>query len=291
MPLLLRSGALYDMDPSSTVSNDQNGEGIMALNANLPDKIEIVNLEEVEIWLNEIKTDFQRKLLHQDKQIDKLRTEIENLMHLRTEVNDLKFESFNITQRIEFMKHLTKMNCRRCDDNEQFSRKINLRLEGIEVRDGDSPEVLMNYIIQEIAKLNLNINDIEFDRCHRMGKKYVVRNKTYQSTLIKLSFWKTRDVIYRNRKDLPFKVFADLTTRREDLLQFANEQLNDEIINDLVKFVYADRNCKLKLCSTGGRFYGFSSKMEFLNVVSNLHKRTYSTEIMLADELSDELYY
>ena len=67
---------------------------------------------------------------------------------------------------------MSNLHDRKLDDHEQISQIVNLRLKGIEVIPGDSPERLMDHIKTEVLKLNLDIPDKEFDRCHREGNIY-----------------------------------------------------------------------------------------------------------------------
>ena len=49
------------------------------------------------------------------------------------------------------------MQDRKMDDQEQFSRKVNLKLVGIEVQSNDSPEIILTKIKEEVNGLVLPI--------------------------------------------------------------------------------------------------------------------------------------
>ena len=72
---------------------------------------------------------------------------------------------------------LTELHDRKIDDQEQVSRKNNLRVKRLVVERGDSPEKLKDYVKGEIQKLNIEILDGEVDRVHRVGKIYYPQNK------------------------------------------------------------------------------------------------------------------
>ena len=51
-------------------------------------------------------------------------------------------------------------------------------------------------------KYKVHVPDNEYDRYHGVGHKYKVQvnGKKYQDVLLKLCFWRTRDLIYQNMK-------------------------------------------------------------------------------------------
>lgn len=202
--------------------------------------------------LDTIEKKFNDKFERQQQQIDILMTRMEIL-----------------EKKAEFSRHLAKLNERKIDDAEQISKKINLRLVGIPVDKNETPESLMVTIKKNVNKLNLDIPDNCYDRCHRDGPKHKVNGKLSQSILLKMCYWRDRNKIYSNRKKLDFKVYPHLTTRRNEILNFAMLQIeNGGSSFSKIDFVLADLNCKLKLKTKSGRFYGFNSKHEFMSLVS-----------------------
>ena len=145
----------------------------------------------------------------------------------------------------------------------------------------------MAKITGECAKLNLGLEDNDFDRCHRVGP-----SGKYQSVLVKLCSWRARDVIYTNRKKLPFKVNHDLTKNRHEILDHAKDLINDdESVSNIVSFVFADRNCKLKFKTISNKFYGFSTRGEFMTLVDRIGSEQFMNDTFKKDELNCELYY
>ena len=197
------------------------------------------------------------------------------------------------------------MNERKLDDHEQVSRKVNLRIVGMKVEKEDSPEKIMTEIKEQATEIALDIPDNDYDRCHRIGKKYKRDNVLYQDVLLKLGFWRTRDALFQNRKRFNFKVFADLTQRRQDLFEYAKSEVaNDEVTKRVVKFVFCDKNCKLKIFSQSEGFYPFSSRSEFCNIVGMLDNDETLSDEFIKDEkrgcldkddiysdLNSDLYY
>ena len=129
----------------------------------------------------------------------------------------------------------------------------------------------MEYIQKTVAELEIDVQKFDFDRCHRIGKIYKSKGLTYQNVVLRLRSWSARDNIYKKRKYLPFKIEADLTTRRSELLDYAKDHVeNDPRANEVAKFVFCDGNCKMKIFSKSEKFFAFSSEYEFLSIINRL---------------------
>ena len=95
---------------------------------------------------------------------------------------------------------------------------------------------------------------------------------------------------------------ADLTTRREKLLEAAKEELenstsdsdDDETLGATartIQYVFIDENCKLKLKSKGGKYFMFNSMDEFFSIVLRLDFEGVASHEHVDDEAKGELYY
>ena len=123
------------------------------------------------------------------------------------------------------------------------------------------------------------------DATHRVGKMYKLNGKTSQDVLLCLTSWNARNNIYQKRKELPFMIYPDLTNRRDALLDFAKDVTkNDLKAQDVVKFVFCDNNCKMKVFSKTENFFAFNSEVEFLNIVSRLDQEASASQDFLIDE-------
>ena len=233
---------------------------ILKINETLANEIQKVNVS-----LNAIKFAFESKLEKQNIVINNLLTRVKLL-----------------EQQVKFNRHIAIMQARRIDDQEQTSRKVNLRLVGIEVSRNDCPEAILKVITDEMLALcALSARDI--DRCHRIGRKYQKQGKTFQNVLVKMVTWNARDEFYKFRKGFSFKVSADLTSRRQELFNFALKEVSAGEEHPYVHYVYVDRNCKLKLKSTDNKFLGFNSEDEFFSVIYRLRFEHFATPQHLAD--------
>ena len=114
------------------------------------------------------------------------------------------------------------------DDLEQYSRRNNIRVSGIEELPGESTDDL----IKDILKKELDISILESDICrsHRIGNQ---RDKPRQ-IIVKFTNHNTKVKILKKRKDLKNKgsqiyINEDITKTRLGILQILKEQGKDLI--------------------------------------------------------------
>ena len=70
------------------------------------------------------------------------------------------------------------------DDQNQYSRKTNLIIEGLQVGDKASDKDIRKLILDEIRKLNFDIESREVDRADGTGKTYTDRNGIRHTNVI-----------------------------------------------------------------------------------------------------------
>lgn len=158
---------------------------------------------------------------------------------------------------------------RHIDDLEQYSRRTSLRFEGIEVKQGQTAQNLAHDVIREIEKMKVGVEGNDIDRAHRVGPmKIDEHGRKRQAVLVKFCTWKARDIVYKSRKKTPFRISADLTKRRLEIINYARKELSVESTRKLIDFVFVDGNCRLTAKGRDGKFYGFSSKEEFHRVLT-----------------------
>ena len=105
-------------------------------------------------------------------------------------------------------------------------KSILVKLVGIELKRRDNPRQLMEHIQKTVAEHEIDLQKFDYDRCHRIGKIYKYKGVSYQNVLLRLRSWTARDTIYKKRKELTFKIQADLTTRRSELLDYAKDHVS-----------------------------------------------------------------
>ena len=155
---------------------------------------------------------------------------------------------------------------RKIDQNEQYSRKQNLIVDGMRITKYDSDDNIRNMLLDEIKRLNIDLQDFEVVRAHRTGRSYTDRGgKKHTPIIVRFSTWRARDLVWQMRKKSNFFYTADLTDDRAHILKVVQGKINDpgSIANNLVNFVCADRNCNLTLASKDRRYKFFNSVEEF----------------------------
>ena len=153
-----------------------------------------------------------------------------------------------------------------CEDVEQYGRRLCLRINGIPPKEGaEKSEEVLDKVKAEIASAGIAIPDNMIDRAHRIGGKFTdrVTKKPAQSVLVRFTTFRHRTEVYYARKSMNVRVGLDLTKHRYLLFKDAFNLVKDLPV---VKFIYADVNCRLKV-----RFTDESRDDEFFSSIDQLH--------------------
>eukprot|EP00112_Aurelia_sp_Birch-Aquarium-sp1_P023539 Seg705.9 transcript_id=Seg705.9/GoldUCD/mRNA.D3Y31 product="hypothetical protein" protein_id=Seg705.9/GoldUCD/D3Y31 len=153
--------------------------------------------------------------------------------------------------------HLEKQN----DDNEQYQRRLCLRIHGIDLLQtkAESGEDCLKKFKQVFRELKVSIPDAVIDRAHRIGPSKKVNGKDTRQMIVRMTTWRHRTMIYRARKNSQkYKVRLDLKKKRMDLLNKANELLKGSENS----FAFCDVNCRSCLFDDGNYKY-FDNLKEF----------------------------
>ena len=176
----------------------------------------------------------------------------------------------------------TRLNeCKiKIDDNEQYSRRHTVRIEGLPKKYKESNDDLFDAVYSEINKLGLDIEANDIDRIHRSGVPYNdERGRKQQTTLVKFTSWYYQDQLFEARKRSKFFVKPDLTKRREKLFEYARGKIkNDADVSTTVNYVYVDCNCNLMASTSNGRFFKFNTETEFDMIPLHVHNSSRESE-------------
>eukprot|EP00112_Aurelia_sp_Birch-Aquarium-sp1_P026640 Seg96.2 transcript_id=Seg96.2/GoldUCD/mRNA.D3Y31 product="hypothetical protein" protein_id=Seg96.2/GoldUCD/D3Y31 len=157
----------------------------------------------------------------------------------------------------------------RSDDNEQYHRRLCLRIDGVALKDGEDgesgPECLE--LVKDLLEKELKviIPEMAFDRAHRIGpvKENGDTKKRSRQIIVRFTTWNHRTQVYRARKKTEkFKVRLDLTYRRAKILERASELLKGK----KGCFVFADVNCRLTLF-IDDKYNSFSNEQELFELI------------------------
>ena len=86
----------------------------------------------------------------------------------------------------------------KCNDNEQYSRSICLRIHGVEVKENEVVDGVMNVLEDCYSSVNFQFDANDIDRAHRIGLPYTDKNsgKKVKSIIVKFRSWKARQHFY-----------------------------------------------------------------------------------------------
>ena len=116
----------------------------------------------------------------------------------------------------------------KCGDNEQYSRRSCLRIHGVELKENENEDGVMNVLEDCYSSANLDFDANHIDDAHRIGLPYTNKNsgKKVKSIIVKFRSWKAAQRFYKGRpryyadssKKPGFTISVDLTKRRYLLL-------------------------------------------------------------------------
>ena len=200
---------------------------------------------------------------------NKVLSELQN----RIEQQDVKIEKL---ESMILMKQNTIDNLIiKCDDNEQYSRRSCVRINGIELKENEKVEDVLDEVEKCCSSMGIPYDSSNIDRAHRIGKVYTDKNnknKKMKSIIVKFKSWNYRTKFYKSRPRIyengkkkpgskPFTVSLDLTKRRYDLLQYATGAIEHY---PEVKFAFADANCSIgiELIDMSFRYFNTQSQLK-----------------------------
>jgi len=223
--------------------------------------------------LDDLKSRFQNVLLAQEQ----VKHDQSALISEQDRIlEDLKVKIVALEDQVLPKDRVAELNNRLVDDSEQLARNLNLRVEGIPVFRNDSPQTILKYIRREMQRLKIEIGEDKYFTAYRIGEAYGKGGTKHQSVMLVMSCSVARTQIYINRNNLKFEVNIDLTSSREALFQFANYQITESInptARRVAESVYPDLDGRLHLKAKTGKLYGFSTKEEFLALISWLDRQ------------------
>ena len=153
-----------------------------------------------------------------------------------------------------------KLLSAKCDGNEQYSRRVSLRINNIPLAANDEDEIVDDVLVKVrnlFDEAEVDIPDNCIDRVHRVGE-VGDDGARKQQVIVKFTTWRHRTRFYRSRKKLSAaKVYLDLTQAKFKLLTSSQEKVRGSTVVD---FVFADVNCALCARMTNGNFKFFSSQ-------------------------------
>ena len=160
---------------------------------------------------------------------------------------------------LKVSKTVSSRLVKRCDDLEQYGRRLCLRILDVDGDDSETSDDVFDKCIELFNKLELDIPEACIDRAHRIGKKTPGR---IRPIIVRFTTWRHRTMVYRKRKDcVNCRITLDLTKTRMDILKEAIDLARE---SDHISYAFADINCSLCVKLTNGSF-------KFFNTIDDLN--------------------
>ena len=187
-------------------------------------------LETIRDLITGIKKDLESKAT--TSQLDELLKQIRE--------KDKKIEL--LESKVAILENSIKLIEKKCDDNEQYSRRTSVRINHIPLP--ENGEETADQVFAKVKESGVDIPDAFLDRAHRVGKRYLGPDGVRKhQVIVKFTTWFHRSVFYRGRKNLSVaKVHIDLTQSRFKLLKRSQSKT---VGSNVVDYIFADINCSL----------------------------------------------
>ena len=164
-------------------------------------------------------------------------------------------------EKLAYFESQNELKSRKIDNLEQYRRRESLRFSNFEVKENKSKEECEHVVKIYIRNsLNVDIEESEYNRIHRIGPKIIKNGKTFQQIIVKFKGFVPQTKVYRARSHkVDIAIHLDLTKRRYLLLKDAYGKYKDCASVD---FACADINCSLCLRLKNGDWKFFNSLEE-----------------------------
>ena len=231
----------------------------------------MANIQELKDLLDNIKLDLESKATNAkiDELLALIKEKDNKIDMLDNKVDMLEQRLIILEEKLEYQTKSNILLERKIDDGEQYLRRQNLRINGItcEENERESDEATLAKVKNEVRKLGIDMEDCDFDRAHRIGptKKDENGRALPRPMIVRMTSWRARTLIYRNRKkDGNVKFYIDQTKRRFQLKKSAIEHTKN---NPDVHFAFVDVNCNLCIRFKNGVYKFFNSMEELTNIL------------------------
>ena len=154
---------------------------------------------------------------------------------------------------------------KKCEENEQYGRRLSLRIKGITRKEKERSDEVLEQVRKlfgeaEVTIAEVTILDAVLDRARLVSK-------INHDKIVRFTTFHHRTLFYRKHKTLKGKsVHLDLTKSRLKLLNDANNLMSSR--NDIA-FCYADINCRCKVRYSDGKELFFESISDLEDIVDD----------------------
>ena len=185
---------------------------------------------------------------------------------LEKKLGEYEYRFEILESKVAFLEHHNRNLRRLLDDQNQYSRRVNLIVDGLKLQKISTDAQIRSLVLQEIQKLGINVSDKDIDRAHRIKRPFKDSKGTmHYPVIVRFNSWCARNLVFSARKRSNVYWSADLTERRSQILNEARALLSKpgSPANKYLKSVFANRNCSLSAYTKDGRYIAFNSIEEF----------------------------
>ena len=157
---------------------------------------------------------------------------------------------------------------RSTDDQEQYQRRMCLRINGVEVTPGK--DETGQDCLDKCKKIFKSVGVTSMlDRAHRIRRtKQSSNGKAYRQIIVRFTSWRHRSLVYRARKKSHVhKIRSYLTKKRMNVTQKTNKILESRGMEGC--FTFADINCRLCTRITDA-FHYFDDEDDFMKLLDRI---------------------
>ena len=135
----------------------------------------------------------EKKLIDKMSSLEKsLDAKDEALADLTTQHTHLNTRVTKIENELIVVRAANEHMIREHDDLQQYGRRTNVRIEGIEYEKNETAAQLKRKIETALSSVGVDIKDDTFGRFHRSGRPYTKNGKTFAQAIVRFRYWEPR---------------------------------------------------------------------------------------------------
>ena len=208
----------------------------------------IFNNETKEVLINSIKEELKTIFAE----------ELAKFKEVNKKMDEISSTNKMLQQHVSTLKRSNEELIKRCEENEQYGRRLCLRIKGIPRKEKEKSDEVLDQVRSLFDEAEVTIPDTVLDRAHRVSKKT-------SEVIVRFTTFRHRTLLYRKRKSLKGKsVHLDLTKSRLQLLNDAKKAISNK---DNISFCYADINCRCKVRFTDATESFFESLSDLEDIL------------------------
>ena len=161
---------------------------------------------------------------------------VDEIQELKAELTGTKKELIEIKVENARLKQMVNINAYALDSLEQYSRRENIRIYGVP-EDNSNKDDGEKKLFEIANALNINLNENDLQRVHRIGKKKNSSGTKPRSIIARFSSYKKRNEFLYSKSKLKQSeeyqnafIAEDLTSLRSKLLRYVKNECEGKFV-------------------------------------------------------------